>query len=222
MDGERSADTETEAADAAAEEEPAQSRLGVNGTQVCASTLASVSAAIVSSIFGVTGTVVGAAVVAVIATTGSALYDHGIRKTGERLQQMPAIRPARPLVRREQAAGWKDWLAERRWGVAAGVAIVLVASLATVTLIELVGRQPLAGIAGDDGSGGTSIGSLFDGADQDAPDDTPPTTDPSGGPTSTTSEPSAEEPGPSTTGSEGTDPSSPTTGEPPGDADPSE
>jgi hypothetical protein len=70
--------------------------LGVNGTQVCASTLASVSAAVVASVFGVAGTIAGAPVVSVVATTGSALYSHGIRHTGAKLQQAQLSRFVRP------------------------------------------------------------------------------------------------------------------------------
>ena len=66
-------------------------RLDVNGIQVCASTLASVSAAAVASIFGVAGTILGAAVVSLVATVGGALYSHGIRHTGAKLQEAQVI-----------------------------------------------------------------------------------------------------------------------------------
>jgi hypothetical protein len=211
----------------------AESRFDVTGTQVCASTLASVSAAVVASFFGVAGTVGGAAVVSVIATAGSAVYSHGIRQTGAKLQHTQADRLTRPLRSwqrlgatretddpdangaREPAvsatsahqmpgpdhstSGWKEWLSQRRWGVALGVAIVFVASLATVTLIELVGQQPLASITGNEPSGSTSIGSLFDDSPPDTPGDAPTATDPSDGPTSTDAGTPSEEPGPATT-----------------------
>lgn len=234
-------DTGSEASEAEAEvfdarsQPPAASRLDVTGTQVCASTLASVSAAVVASFFGVAGTIAGTAVVSVIATTGGAIYGHGIRKTGAKLQQTQAARLAHPLGGRQRldatrdtdssdadtdrapAPGWKrwkEWLSQRRWGLAAGVAIVFVASLAAVTLIEVVGQQPLAGISGNDPSGNTSIGSLFDDGDQDTPDTTV-TTDPSGSPTSSDSDAPSEAPEqPTTTSSpstETTEPSTPTT-----------
>jgi hypothetical protein len=165
-------------------------RLDVTGTQVCASTLASVSAAAVASVFGVTGTIVGAAVMSVIATTGSALYSHGIRRTGAKLQETPVAeltrrlgpwpgagadptgapsRTAAPVAVTGPASptpapGWREWLSRRRWGVALGVGIVFAATLGVVTLVELAGQRSLADIAGDS-SGQTSIGSFLVGSD---------------------------------------------------------
>jgi hypothetical protein len=207
--------------------------LDVTGTQVCASTLASVSAAAVASIFGVTGTIAGAAVVSVIATTGSAVYSHGIRRTGAKLQQTPVAEISRrvgvwpragddPTVaespstgprrtsssaggqhRGTTSAGWRQWLAERRWGVVIGVAVVFVASLATVTLIELAGQHSLAEITGHDDSGRTSIGSLFDGTSSDDPatTDTSTTIAPDGDPGATDVETPSDSPDDTTTDS---------------------
>jgi hypothetical protein len=70
-------------------------RIGVSGSQVAASVLASTSAAVVASIFGVAGTIIGAAVVSVVATVGTAAYGLGIRRTTARLQQVQALRLGR-------------------------------------------------------------------------------------------------------------------------------
>jgi hypothetical protein len=179
--------------------ETPRGRLEVNGTQVCASTLASVSGAVVASIFGVTGTVVGAAVGSVIATTGSALYSHGIRRTTEKLQNTPvaelsrrvgtwpraASDPTEPAARgagptrtgpvRSPAAapGWRAWLKQRRWGLALGMAIVFGATLLAITTIELAGQRSLADITGNSHSGRTSIGSIL--GDDGSSDDQAPT-----------------------------------------------
>jgi hypothetical protein len=51
----------------------------------------------------------------------------------------------------------------------AGVALVFVASLVAVTLIELVGRQPLANVSGGASSGSTSVGALLGGGHQETP-----------------------------------------------------
>lgn len=207
-------------------------RLEVSGTQVAASVLASVSAAVVASFFGVAGTIIGAGVVSVVATIGSAAYSLGIRRTKHRLHKLQALRITRPLppVRtadgelgpavprakdpetagttepEDAAAGWRGWLAERRWGVAAGVALVFVISLASVTLLELVGDRTLGHESS--GSARTSIGALLfgdggsdegtdDAEDDDEVDDgggggdpsSPSTTQPNA--TTTTSEPGA-------------------------------
>jgi hypothetical protein len=141
---------------------------------------------------------VGAAIMSVIATTGSALYSHGIRQKGAKLQQTPVAdrtrrvgvwpravddptEPASPDAAAQPTSGpdrsaagrdWRAWLAERRWGVAIGVVLVFVATMGVVTLIELAGRRSLADITGD-GSRRTSIGSLFEGSSGDADDQAP-------------------------------------------------
>lgn len=78
---------------------PRRDRMGVSGSQVTASVLASTSAAVVASFFGVAGTIIGAAVVSVIATVGTAAYGLGIRRTKDRLQTLQATRQGRPFDR---------------------------------------------------------------------------------------------------------------------------
>ncbi|HEX6238604.1 MAG TPA: hypothetical protein VFZ68_15490, partial [Acidimicrobiales bacterium] len=56
-------------------------RLELSGTQVLASGLASLTAAVVASVFGVAGTVIGAAMVGVVWTLGSAVYRYWIGRT---------------------------------------------------------------------------------------------------------------------------------------------
>jgi hypothetical protein len=63
-------------------------RLNVSLTQILASALASVSAAVVASFFGVAGTIIGTAVVSVVATTGSAVYALWMRRTRRRLRRL--------------------------------------------------------------------------------------------------------------------------------------
>jgi hypothetical protein len=87
--------TSSRSATQAPEPEPASEpsgRLGVSGVQVAASVMASVSAATVASFFGVAGTIIGAAVVSVFATVGSAAYGLGLRRTQARLQQVQTLR----------------------------------------------------------------------------------------------------------------------------------
>lgn len=211
--------------------EPApQPRLELSGTQVLASGLASLTAAVVTSFFGVAGTVIGAAVVGIVWTLGSAVYRYWIGRTQIRLQQARPIilRPRRgtghpgaagdravrdldqagratipgveggapaPPATAEHRPGsspgrWWAWLSRRRVGLAVALVIVVVFSLAVITIVELVAREPISGITGGDPSGRTSIDSLFDGGDDDdAPEGTTTTTAP------TTADPTPTSPG---------------------------
>lgn len=216
-------------------------RLEVNGIQVCAGTLASVSGAAVASVFGVAGTVAGAAVGSVIATVAGALYTHGLQQTGEKLQQHPVVRqwwqPRRSMAAPRSSTddnssaspdpddrpAWREWLAERRWGVAVATAGVFVVSLLLITAVELIGQRP---ISGTDDRETTSIGSLFSGS-EDPTDEAPGEDEAPGDPTgTTTADDGSSSDGGDTGGDEGTtdtteaggdDETTPTTGD---DAEP--
>lgn len=86
-------------------DDPPDDRLGISGTQVLAGVLASVSAAVVASFFGVAGTIAGAAVVSVVATVGGAAYNAGIRRTQARLQRLQNLRLTMPGRRLSQGEG---------------------------------------------------------------------------------------------------------------------
>jgi hypothetical protein len=66
---------------------PPPDRVQLSAVQVAASALASVSAAVVASLFGVTGTVVGAGLVAILSTTGSAIYSSSMKHTSDQLRR---------------------------------------------------------------------------------------------------------------------------------------
>src|SRR6195952_1889409 len=79
---------------------PRPDRVQLSAVQVAASTLASLSAAVVASLFGVTGTVVGAGLVAVLSTTGSALYSASMKRTSDQLRRArEQLLTARPQSR---------------------------------------------------------------------------------------------------------------------------
>lgn len=62
-------------------------RLNLTTSQVAASALAACSASIVASYLGVAGTVIGAAVGSVVATTGAAIWSHLFRTGGDKIKQ---------------------------------------------------------------------------------------------------------------------------------------
>ncbi|WP_370094741.1 hypothetical protein [Streptacidiphilus sp. MAP12-20] len=76
--------------------------------QVAASALAAVVGAVLASQLGVYGTILGAAVVSVGATTGGALFQHLFRRTGEQLREMSSgaalVEPSHPAEPVEERA----------------------------------------------------------------------------------------------------------------------
>jgi hypothetical protein len=150
--------------------------------QVAASALAAVSAAVIASLFGVAGTMIGAAVASVVTTVGVALYSEslhrthaGIRRAGRQLARLPML--GAPEDRSVGTGGMPllpDHLnprrgpARRRWlrwsTVAATVVAVFAIAMGVVTVVELIGQQPVAALVGGSSqSGTTTIGSLSTG-----------------------------------------------------------
>ncbi|MFB7945247.1 hypothetical protein ACFC6L_10020 [Kitasatospora phosalacinea] len=155
------------------------------------------------------GTILGAAVVSVGATIGSALFQHLLKRTGEQLrnavergtESTPAARPA-PAPANGISQDWnapRVLRAKRRWtwkSYAAVSGLVFVLAMVPIVAVELAAGKPLHDITtGQDGSG-TSFNPSRPSGDQQQPDDRDgtPSTGPSD-PPSSSSPPSA---GPST------------------------
>src|SRR3954471_5581863 len=83
-------------------------RVQLSAVQVAASALASVSAAVVASLFGVAGTVIGAGLVAVVSTTGSAIYSASMKRTSHQLrrarEQLATVRSTEGRASRQGAS----------------------------------------------------------------------------------------------------------------------
>lgn len=62
-------------------------RLNLTTSQVAASALAACCSSVVASYLGVAGTVIGAAVGSIVATTGAAVYGHLFRRGGDKIKQ---------------------------------------------------------------------------------------------------------------------------------------
>lgn len=70
-------------------------RMEISATQVIGGALAAASAAVAASLLGVYGTVVGAAVVSVVASVGGALYTHSFRKGKQAIDKARETRTVR-------------------------------------------------------------------------------------------------------------------------------
>ncbi|MFJ6694537.1 hypothetical protein ACIQM4_00485 [Streptomyces sp. NPDC091272] len=68
--------------------EPAKRRIDLSVAQVAGSAVAAVVAAVLASKLGVYGTVIGAGVVSVVATSGGTIFQHFFRRTGEQLREV--------------------------------------------------------------------------------------------------------------------------------------
>ncbi|WP_344490415.1 hypothetical protein [Streptomyces enissocaesilis] len=78
-------------------EEAKDPRLDLSVAQVAGSAVAAVVAAVLASQLGVYGTIIGAGVVSVVATSGGTVFQHLFRRTGEQLREVTVH--AKPKVR---------------------------------------------------------------------------------------------------------------------------
>ncbi|MDP9373691.1 MAG: hypothetical protein M3Q65_14810 [Chloroflexota bacterium] len=152
-----------------------QKAIQLSVVQVVAGALASVSAAVVASTFGLAGTLLGAAITSVIATVGSALYTHSLErarariprprdgragKLGNEVVRLPARRPI-------------AWIA-----VLSGAALVFVLAMGAITALEVAAHRPVASLVGQNAPehAQTTVGGLLHTVAESAPD--APATDP--------------------------------------------
>ncbi|MEV6567705.1 hypothetical protein [Streptomyces kronopolitis] len=79
-----------------------EKRIDLSVAQVSGSALAAAAAAYLAGQLGVYGTIIGAGVVSVVATTGGSIFQHLFRRTGEQIKEASVI--TRPKPRRFSAA----------------------------------------------------------------------------------------------------------------------
>jgi hypothetical protein len=75
----------------------------ISAAQVAGSALAAVSAAVVASLLGVGGTVIGAALGSVVASVGGAVYSHSFRRAGTKLGETKVL----TVVTSRRSAGFE-------------------------------------------------------------------------------------------------------------------
>jgi hypothetical protein len=68
--------------------EPKERRIDLSVPQVAGSAVASVAAAVAASQLGVYGTILGAGVMSVVATSGGPIFQHFFRRTGEQIREV--------------------------------------------------------------------------------------------------------------------------------------
>ena len=209
----------------------------LSAVQVAAGALASVSAAVVASFFGVAGTLIGAALASVISTVSAALYTNSLSRTNEQLRrvrsQLVVVAPRsrtgeRPAAAGAPADGTRVLPATldprrapaprhgRRWPRMAGYAVAVFGlAMAIVTGIEVVGQQPVSALVGaQEASSATTLGELTGGPT--SRQDSPPTPTTTPAPSTGSEAPASDTPAPSTQDEDGdgTGTTAPTTSEP--------
>ncbi|MFI6334344.1 hypothetical protein [Streptomyces sp. NPDC050535] len=169
------------------EQESKHKVLDLTAVQVAASALATVVGAGLASLLGVTGTIIGAAVVSTSATTGAAVFQHAFRRTGEEIRNRVPVGGARTPgeERAEQRADARvafgapgasapAALSESesdttsrsgsRWKsfawkkYALATGLVFALGMVTVTAVELLAGKPVAAVLKNESGSGTSVG----------------------------------------------------------------
>jgi hypothetical protein len=145
-------------------EEP-EERIHISVAQVAASSAAAVTAAVVCSFFGVAGTMIGTAVASIMATVGSAIYVHSLRRTRSRLRRLHQAGAVSPpfteVVKTARQQGNRLWGQLPVRALAIGAVSVFAISILVITGIELGIGETFSGLfgVGNSGSRGTTIGS---------------------------------------------------------------
>ena len=194
----------------------------LSAPQILGGALAAASAAVASSWLGVAGTVLGAVVVSVVATVGTALYTHSLERSSKVLRQTLPIERAtgrplhRPRPRGATAAGAPPSRSRPRWpALAVSAAATCVLGLALLTSFEALVGKPASTLTGSSGGGGTTVSRLVGEASPDSAVDTPRPDGEAATPRSTTPEPDPATPSspevPAATPTSGATPTPPAT-----------
>jgi hypothetical protein len=144
--------------------------------KLLAGALAAVSGAVVASLFGVEGTLIGAALVSLLVAPAEALYTHSLasahkvarrsllRRVGE--QGGPSEEGAS-----EEAASEADPHPIRWQRVAVAAVLAFGIAVAAITGVEAVANRPLASLVGTQprAGGSTSVGVVVAGGDRSTP-----------------------------------------------------
>jgi len=142
-------------------------KLNLSASQLIASGLAAISSTVAASYFGVAGTVIGAALGAVITVTGNAVYGHYLRRTRDRVldlavaQRFGTVRTVAPAGAGRSVTepvvprpGYR-WRPKRLVLAAAGLFLVI---MAATTGFEYASGRPLSATVTGKAGSGISVG----------------------------------------------------------------
>jgi hypothetical protein len=177
--------------------------------KLLATALAAVSGAVVASLFGAGGTLLGAALVSVLVAAAEAVYAHSLA-SAHRVARRTLVRRTGGQAGADQEGASQAQPQPVRWRrVAVAAVLACGIAVAAITGVEAVAGRPLASLVGGRPRPGasTSVGVVVAGADRQAPPTTRapgPSTTPASGPAPTATAPVGV---PATTAPAGTAPS---------------
>src|SRR5215218_9718222 len=164
--------------------------------KLLAEALAAVSGAVVASLFGVEGTLIGAALASLLVAPVEALYTHSLASAHRVARRSLLRRVSEQAGASEEAASQAPPQPIRWQRVAVAAVAAFGIAVGAITGVEAVANQPLASLVGSRPrpGGSTSVGVVVAGADRSAPPATrapgTSTTSPAG-PAPTTTAPAA-------------------------------
>lgn len=139
---------------------------GLSVAQVIGGALASVSAALVASKFGVAGTIIGAAMTSITVTIGSVLYRRSIEGAHERVRNR--YRRSQEEGRTEEDGRTESEHPARprrrlAWGaIASGTVLIFVVAMGGLTAFETIARTSAARLMGQSSSDArTTVGAVL-------------------------------------------------------------
>jgi hypothetical protein len=127
--------------------------LSLSVPRLCAGALASVSAAVIASTFGLAGTLVGAAISSIVVTAASAVYLHSIEQARTRIHYRTDYRTGeivKEVIRRRplRISLWNRSIwHELRWRAIGGSAVLIfLLAIGAITAIEVSAQRPLSAV----------------------------------------------------------------------------
>ena len=138
--------------------------------KLLATALAAVSGAVVASLFGVGGTLLGAALVSVLVAAAEAVYAHSLASAHRLARRTLVRRVGDQADANDEGAGHARPRPVRWQRVAAAAVLAFGVAVAAVTVVEAVAGRPLASLVGGRPRPGasTSVGVVVAGAERPA------------------------------------------------------
>jgi hypothetical protein len=139
--------------------------------KLLAEALAAVSGAVVASLFGIEGTLIGAALVSLLVAPAEALYAHSLASAHKVARRSLVRRVGERAGASEEAASQAPPQPIRWQRVAVAAVVAFGIAVGAITVVEAVAKQPLASLVGSRSrpEGSTSVGVVVAGADRSAP-----------------------------------------------------